>query len=199
MRAAIQQSANSPDAAAPSQEFVTGLHQRLRAEIEDHTDSYDAEQPALSRPHPHRRRVLQVAAGAAGAAALFAAGEQVDQLRTPDSGGGTLDPESGRWTPVATQAEVSAHPAVTFSVANVAGVVTTDSGRLAALSGICTHQGCLLRLDAALRRLDCPCHATAFSLTGEVLHHAMRKAPAPLPHLQVRERGGHIEVLLPPE
>ncbi len=198
MRAAIQQAANSPDAAAPREEFVTGLHQRLRAEIEDHTDSYHAEQPTPTPAHPHRRRVLQVAAGAAGAAALFAAGEKVDQLRTRDSGGGTLDPEAGRWTPVTTQAEVSARSAITFSVANVDGVITTDAGRLAALSGICTHQGCLLRLDAAQRRLDCPCHATAFSLTGDVLRHAMRTAPPPLPHLQVRERDGHIEVLLPP-
>jgi len=199
MRASIQQAASSPDAAAPREEFVTGLHQRLRAEIESQTDSYNTEQPAPSRPHPHRRRVLQIAAGATGAAALFAAGDKVGQLRTPDSSGGTLNPEAGRWTPVATQAEVTAHPAVTFSVANVDGVITTDTGRLAALSGICTHQGCLLRLDAAQRRLDCPCHATTFSLTGEVLHHALPKAPPPLPHLQVRERGDHIEVLLPPE
>lgn len=198
LRVAINEAAAAPDALTPRADFVTTLHRRLGAEIDEETSSQVAgeiDMPSSLR----RRRVLLVAAGAAGAVTLGAAGEYaVEHVQGNDrGGGGLLAPESGRWTAVAAAGEIPAGSALSFSVANVVGVVTNDAGRLAAVSGVCTHQGCLLRLDAAQRRLDCPCHSTAFSLSGAVLHYALQVPPPPLPHLAVRERAGRVEVLLP--
>jgi cytochrome b6-f complex iron-sulfur subunit len=65
------------------------------------------------------------------------------------------------------------------------------------VSGICTHQGCRLWLDAPDNRLRCPCHSTSFSLAGETITHQLPIAPAPLPRIQVREDNGVIEVYAP--
>ena len=69
--------------------------------------------------------------------------------------------------------------------------------RLEAVSGICTHQGCKLWLDAPEQRLRCPCHSTSFSLEGTNVTHELPIAPAPLPKFQVRETDG-ISRFLPP-
>jgi nitrite reductase/ring-hydroxylating ferredoxin subunit len=59
---------------------------------------------------------------------------------------------------------------------------------------VCTHQGCLLRHNEVQGQLDCPCHRASFSLQGDVLRHQLA-APIPsLPHIQVRERDGQIEI-----
>jgi Rieske Fe-S protein len=47
-------------------------------------------------------------------------------------------------------------------------------------------------------QLRCPCHLTSFSPAGQVITHALPLAPNPLPHFDVRERDGMIEVLAPP-
>lgn len=200
LRAAIDTAAARPGALTPRPEFVAGLHQRLRTEIDQDTDGHLPQESAETVPERlPRRRVLQVAAGAVGAVALGAAAEhRIEQARQPGRDGGPLTPKAGRWTPVAATADVPAGSALSFTVANVAGVLANDAGRLGAVSGACTHQGCLLRLDEARQRLDCPCHSTAFSLSGAVLNHALPVAPPPLPQLAVRERTGQIEVLLPP-
>lgn len=198
MRNEIREAAAAPGASSPREDFVADLHRRLRVEIDGGPDG-DGREDIAAPPRVSRRQLLSVATGALGAVTLGAAGEYaVERSRRQDRSGGSLSPEAGRWTPVAATGDVPAGSAVTFSVANVAGVVANDGGRLAAVSGVCTHQGCLLRLDPARRRLDCPCHSTAFSLSGAVLHHALPQAPRPLPHLAVREQDGQIEVLLPP-
>jgi Rieske Fe-S protein len=70
---------------------------------------------------------------------------------------------------------------------------------LEAVSGVCTHQGCKLWLDAPESRLRCPCHSTSFSLAGKTLTHQLPAAPAPLPKFEVREINGVIEVFAPTE
>ena len=37
-----------------------------------------------------------------------------------------------------------------------------------ALSGVCTHLGCVLKPNIDSGSLDCPCHRTAFGLDGSV-------------------------------
>ena len=66
-----------------------------------------------------------------------------------------------------------------------------------AVSGMCTHQGCRLLLDAASRQLDCPCHTTVFALTGELVTHQLPIAPAPLPQIAARELDGSVQVFTP--
>ena len=86
---------------------------------------------------------------------------------------------------------------VSFTTPNVVGFVTERAGDLVAVSGACSHQGCLLRLNEAAERLDCPCHRTAFSAEGRLLFHQLDTAPPPLNRLQVRRNGDAVEVLLP--
>ena len=81
-----------------------------------------------------------------------------------------------------------------FDLGSVNGFVRRASGRVEAVSGVCTHQGCRLWLDQAADRLRCPCHSTSFSPAGDVVTHALPVAPKPLPHLGVREKDGVIEV-----
>lgn len=48
-------------------------------------------------------------------------------------------------------------------------VVRTSDTQIAALSAICTHEGCINEYDASAHSLDCPCHGSSFALTGAVL------------------------------
>ena len=59
-----------------------------------------------------------------------------------------------------------------------------------ALSLICTHLGCTVKVTADT--LTCPCHGSMFDRQGRVL-----KGPAdrPLGRLQVQERDGVVEVM----
>ena len=50
------------------------------------------------------------------------------------------------------------------------GSSTAPTPQLEAVSGVCTHQGCKLWLDAPESRLRCPCHSTSFSLEGTHRH-----------------------------
>ena len=53
------------------------------------------------------------------------------------------------------------------------GSCTAPTHKVEAVSGICTHQGCKLWLDAPDSRLRCPCHSTSFSLEGETVTHQL--------------------------
>jgi Rieske Fe-S protein len=44
-----------------------------------------------------------------------------------------------------------------------------DDGRLHALSGRCTHLGCLVTWNAAERTWDCPCHGSRYTYEGTVI------------------------------
>ena len=49
------------------------------------------------------------------------------------------------------------------------GVYRDDAGELHAVSIRCTHQGCILRFNAAETSWDCPCHGSRFDVDGAVL------------------------------
>jgi Rieske Fe-S protein len=48
-------------------------------------------------------------------------------------------------------------------------VVALAGGGYAATEALCTHLGCLVTVNAAQGRLDCPCHGSRFALDGSVL------------------------------
>ena len=188
LRAAIELRAAQPAADLPGAEFVDGLRRRL-GELE-------GEGPP---PRVGRRAFLTVAG--AGAVAAGVAGAIVDRtlVQQPSPGSaapGTLEPAAGAWVRVAGVSEVTGRT-VAFSTPSVVGFVTERAGDLVAVSGACSHQGCLLRLNEAAERLDCPCHRTSFSSEGRLLFHQLRTAPPPLARLQVRRNGDAVEVLLP--
>jgi Rieske Fe-S protein len=199
MKAAIDLRAARLGSDAPREEFVADLHRRL-AQAED--DARGVDRPARSGPTGTRR---QVVIGTSIAAASAAAGLVVDRtlLRSGDapaptpSAQGVMEPNTGVWAPVGSSVDVPDGGTLSFDLGSVNGFIHRVDGQLEAVSGVCTHQGCRLWLDAPDSRLRCPCHSTSFSLAGETLTHQLPIAPAPLPRIQVRETNGVIEVYAP--
>jgi cytochrome b6-f complex iron-sulfur subunit len=193
MRAAIDLRAAQPGATIPSSEFVADLHRRL-------AEQHEAETGTLADVISHRvsrRRLLE---GAGAVAAAAAAGVLIDREllnsggTQPRASGGQLVPDHGAWQAVTTRAELTDAHVVPFTTPTTVGFVVNDGGRLAAISGICTHQGCVLQHNETMGRLDCPCHRASFSLQGDVVSHEFPEPLPPLPHLAVRQRDGQIEV-----
>ncbi|MEA2634657.1 MAG: hypothetical protein QOH92_1424 [Chloroflexota bacterium] len=174
-----------PGADLPNRDFIERLGRQLRSQMES------------SQVHqPVSRRALLRTAGFAAAAGV--AGAVIERTITAQPLGqqATLTPDNGTWRPVAAVADVPAGQAIRFSSGPVEGVVVNDGGTIKAVSAVCTHQGCLLLLDAAAHRLRCPCHPTVFSVTGKLLSYHLATPPANLPGLQARVRDGQIEVLV---
>ncbi|WP_433727000.1 Rieske 2Fe-2S domain-containing protein [Nocardia sp. CA-129566] len=191
LRVAIELRAAEHENETPRAEFVEELRQRLAAELDSPADQQVS-------PIGTRRQVI---AGTSIAAAAAAAGVVVDRALTRGPGNppvaSTLDPVQGTWLAVASSSDVAEGMTRPFDVGTVTGFIRRVQGAIAAVSGVCTHQGCRLWFDNADDRLRCPCHSTSFTVTGQVLTHQLPIAPAPLPQLRVRENAGVIEVFAP--
>ena len=48
-------------------------------------------------------------------------------------------------------------------------VVRVSDTEVIALSAVCTHAGCIVDYNASADRIDCNCHGSQFSTTGQVL------------------------------
>ncbi|MFE5707805.1 Rieske (2Fe-2S) protein [Rhodococcus koreensis] len=202
IRAAITLRAARPGADTPSESFLTDLQQRIAADIEGPAP----EDSGIGGGSTTRRQVLIGGSVAAAAAAVGAVvdhtivgGVAAEKEQGPSAAEVTLVPTNGAWRAVAASADVPDGATVAFDVGTITGFVRRVNGQPAAVSGICTHQGCRLWLDAPADTLRCPCHSTSFSTSGQVLTHQLPAAPAPLPNLQIRETGGTIEVFAPTE
>jgi cytochrome b6-f complex iron-sulfur subunit len=69
--------------------------------------------------------------------------------------------------------------------------VVRKSEGIVALSAVCTHLGCMTRIDPSGAGFACPCHGSRFHLDGTV---AAGPAPRPLSRLKVIEERGLIVV-----
>jgi Rieske Fe-S protein len=210
LRAAIELRQADPGAGVPTEAFVDELRERLAAELDAPAGRAVPGGPAGARrrPGPERipRRALLAGAGAAVAAGV--AGVVADRTllgadhgtaRTA-TGSREVDPVDGAWVAVAPASALADGAARPFATPGIAGFVsTTAGGEPLAVSGACTHRGCLLRLNAGAGRLDCPCHRTAFALDGRTLFHQLPAEPPPLPRLRARRTGDQIEVFVPTE
>jgi nitrite reductase/ring-hydroxylating ferredoxin subunit len=198
MRTAIELRAARTGSDSPREEFITDLHRRLAAQMDD--DATPSEGPSGTR----RQVVIGTGLAAASAAAGIVVGRN---LLAPSSGPAkeaapaqtVLEPNAGTWHAVGASADLPKGGALAFDLGSVNGFVHRSDAQLEAVSGICTHQGCKLWLDAPEGRLRCPCHSTSFSLEGDTLTHQLPTAPAPLPKFEVRENNGQIEVFAPTE
>jgi nitrite reductase/ring-hydroxylating ferredoxin subunit len=216
LRAAITLRAAAPGADAPSGQFVADLHRRLAAA------SAAADQPlpdggrmasaegrpraTHERPAGSRRRFVWATSVAAAAAAVGGAvGAGFDRLLS--SGGSqpadtasdrALKPNTGTWWTVATSRDLPEGGMRAFDLGTVIGFVRRIDGQVRAVSGVCTHQGCRLELDAPVRQLNCPCHRTVFTVGGEVVRSQLRTPPRPLPEIEVREVSGVVQIYAPP-
>lgn len=181
LRVAIELRAARPGSDAPREEFVADLHRRL------------VQQDTAPAPMPvGRRLVLAGALATTGAVAGATIDHALTRSTTP-AGGGTLTPDNGTWHPVAETADLPEGAVRAFDAGSVAGFVARNDGRLRAVSGVCTHQGCRLHLDGGAR-LRCPCHQALFALDGAVLQHRLPVPLRALPRLAVRETNGVVEV-----
>jgi nitrite reductase/ring-hydroxylating ferredoxin subunit len=191
MRAAIELTSGRPGAVLPSSEFVNDLHRRLAEQLESHDAATVHDSTVFSR---------RAAIGLGTVAAAAVAGAVVDRELLHSTAAPRvatsheLVPDEGAWKTVAAANDVAPGQVVRFSTTSTIGFVVNDGGRLSAVSGVCTHQGCLLRHNEAHGRLDCPCHRASFSLQGDVLQHQFATPIPSLPHIQVRERDGQIEI-----
>jgi len=156
---------------------------------------------------PGRRSVVALAGatalGVASAAALAACGSG----STGSSAAGTAGPGDGG-SPAAnastagTSASAAAGPKALAKLADVpvgGGLVVTgptgkpivvtqpSAGTVAAVSALCTHQGCKVLLQG--KQLNCPCHGSEFDLTGKVLQ---GPATTRLPAVPVKVSGTDI-------
>jgi Rieske Fe-S protein len=52
-------------------------------------------------------------------------------------------------------------------------------GQLTTVSAACTHLGCAVHWNSVEKSWDCPCHASRFSPSGEVLHGPATRPLAP--------------------
>jgi cytochrome b6-f complex iron-sulfur subunit len=55
-------------------------------------------------------------------------------------------------------------------------VVRTSETAVAAVSAICTHDGCENLYTPSSKTFDCPCHGSQFSLTGAVVRGPARRS-----------------------
>lgn len=201
IRTAIELRAAQPDAGEPRPEFVDDLKSRIAQQLSP--EQREEPGPARQGLSATRRQVIVGTAAAATAAVAAVSIEHVVTGRNASPGseqadGSELVPNEGAWLPVAKSADLAEGSVLSFDLPTVTGFVRrVAGGRVEAVSGVCTHQGCKLWFDDSADSLRCPCHVTSFSPAGQVLTHQLPIAPKPLPHFDVRERDGSIEVLAP--
>jgi cytochrome b6-f complex iron-sulfur subunit len=217
-RTAITLRAARPGSGAPREEFVVALRKRLAREIEPPGAAPAARQGSSGRRAFLRAATVTGGAAVAGGAALAGAG--IEHALSPGGAGSappgprpaqTLLPDHGAWLTVAASGELPDGAVRPFTAGAVTGFVSRADGRLRAVSGICTHQGCRLILDAPdpgtgpgtgtgrlPARLACPCHGATFAADGAVLAHRLPVTLTALPALTVREAGGAVQVYAPP-
>jgi cytochrome b6-f complex iron-sulfur subunit len=193
LRVAIELRAARPAADMPDADFVTGLRRRLAAASSAESDATPS--------RVSRRALLAGVAGAVAAGVVGAVAESALTFRSPPEPAATAEivPDDGQWVPVATADELAGGHVKRFATASTVGFVAERGGSLSGVSGTCTHQGCLLQLNQAAGRLDCPCHRTAFALDGKLMFSQLDALPAALPQIEVRSRDGQVEAFLPRE
>ncbi len=149
--------------------------------------------PGAGLPDPHfveglHRRLAQETQGEALPRA------RGERLGEPGAGDRNLVPDGASWVDVAAVADLPDGTARRFSTAAFEGVLVNRGGNVEALSAACTHLGCILRVNAADRRLECPCHRAAFGFDGSLLYKVLPQQLPPLPRMMARVREGRIEV-----
>jgi nitrite reductase/ring-hydroxylating ferredoxin subunit len=200
MKTAIELRAARTGSDSPREEFITDLHRRLAEQMGEDSEG---ESNVVRMPVGTRRQVvIGTGLAAASAATGIVVGRNLlapSAAPSTEQAQGTMEPNAGSWHAVGASADLPKGGAMAFDLGAVNGFVHRADTHVEAVSGICTHQGCKLWLDAPDSRLRCPCHSTSFALDGETLTHQLPTAPPPLPKLDVRENNGVIEVFAPTE
>ena len=153
-----------------------------------------------ARLFPPRRLVSRRTAFLSDLGALAAgilAGVGLDRATEPAASGKfpSLVGANGRWYPAATVADLPDGAIRLFTAGAVQGFLIHRKGQLRALSGICTHMGCALKVNRHEQTFECPGHGAEFDLLGH-LHNPREygRAVPPLPPIRTRISGETVEV-----
>jgi Rieske Fe-S protein len=192
--------AAAPGAAVPDPAFVERLHTQLEREVRGRRGRVTHQRPQRGMS---RRGLLASGLGAAAAAAGLAAGVGIDHLVPQSAAHVNPTPTSdvpmvthGSWVAVASIATVPVGGVVRFVTDQVVGFVQHTPTGFIALSGACTHMGCLVGWNASARTFDCPCHGGRFLADGNPAPNSPI-AYKPLPRLNTRVDADKVWVLLP--
>lgn len=91
-----------------------------------------------------------------------------DPALNPGPGG---TPPAGKLTIDLTDVKYSAlNTTGGFAVVQNVIVANLGGGAWAALSSVCTHQGCEISFNSSVNNFPCPCHGSIFSTTGAVVN-----------------------------
>lgn len=182
--------AATPGADEPDPEFVASLRARLEQEIATPTTTRALR---AARGRVSRRGLLAGGIGAAAAAAIgVAVGSALPHAANQAATWTTLiNPGSGIWQAVATTEEIPVGGVKRFVTDSVVGFVRHTSEGFLAVSGVCTHMGCLLNWNAGARTFDCPCHGGRFTETGTSAP-SSAVAYSPLPAIQTKVENGMV-------
>ena len=190
MTAAAGLSAARVGADVPDKAALDRIHQRLAETLNE---------SAVVDRRLSRRAWLRTAGAAAAAVVVGVGLDELVRNRQESGGAGgsaTLLPDNGSWRPVAAVNQIPTGHAMQVSTASLDAVIINDGGTITAVSGVCTHLGCKLQPDDANRKLNCPCHQTAFSWSGKVLYYRLKAAPANLPQIPSRVNNGQVELYI---
>lgn len=188
-----------PDAAEPDPTFVESLVSRMETERKRNPRSgvFGSERRGVSR-----RSVLGAGAIAAAAALVGAtAGAYIESTAANTTSTPTtlaLVPEgAGVWLPVAQVDSIPVGGVLRFNTEFIVGFIRHTEQGYSALSGACTHMGCLLMWNNTDRTFDCPCHGGRFAENGI----SAPSSPVrynPLPPIQTRVESGQVWVYVAP-
>jgi Rieske Fe-S protein len=211
----------SRDASEPDPDFVARLQAHILAGPETRQDAPTPPPAAVTKALPKpasavngperkrrlgvsRRALLGTGLGAAAAAAGVAAGMQIERAVSPSQS--TTGPNAvplipqglGTWSAIASVESIPLGAVKRFETDFVVGFVQHTQNGFSALSGTCTHMGCLLLWNATDRTFDCPCHGGRFTEQG-------KSAPgsqfvySPLPPIATKVENGQVWVyVIPP-
>lgn len=181
--------AATPGADEPDPAFLARLRGQLAQEqVTGRSDpARPRARPARSAGGFSRRGIL---AGGLGAAAAMVAGAVIGaevsrETPQPPASVPIVQDGRGQWVAVADVAAVPVGAVKWFATATIVGFVRHTADGFSALSGVCTHMGCLLAWNGTARTFDCPCHGGRFTEDGQSSP-ASPVRYSPLPALQTK-------------
>lgn len=190
--------AATPRAADVDPAFAARLREQLERELHA---SRGTRLLRAARGGVTRRRVLAGGLGAAAAAVLGAVGgAALEQHALQGSGHEQttlITGDQGSWIAIAAVDAIPVGAVKHFATDTIVGFIRHTADGFSALSGACTHLGCLLQWNGGARTFDCPCHGGRFTEDGT----SAPSSPVryvPLPRIATKVEQGQVFVYVPP-